>query len=336
MKLQDSNCPLTETDGMEPVTTILLVWSICSGLLLSLLALAMEVQMGERFFYILNYVNVPMFVLAVLFCTRLNRAIHWLMAKYSFMSTTAKFSNATLVPQGDWIGWIFLLTAGLASLYPMWLAVGNSAAYFRLIQEDGFVENASATFWFFAAVSLSIAIIRQGKTPANLFQKTFCVLIVLFFVLAGGEEISWGQRLFDLETPELLKRVNVQNELTIHNTGSTSIFSNFFFLLAVAFFLVLPWLARKHESVRQIAAYYVLPVPNRFAVGTFLITLSVWLFVGIRFGTLGFHPFSFFEEKYYNQFDDEIFECFTAFSFFCFSVMENPKQRCFPRKPTKR
>ena len=31
------------------------------------------------------------------------------------------------------------------------------------------------------------------------------------------EEISWGQRIFDIDTPEALKEVNVQKEINIHN-----------------------------------------------------------------------------------------------------------------------
>jgi len=36
-------------------------------------------------------------------------------------------------------------------------------------------------------------------------------------VFAGGEEISWGQRIFGWETPDSLASINAQDETTIHN-----------------------------------------------------------------------------------------------------------------------
>jgi hypothetical protein len=32
-----------------------------------------------------------------------------------------------------------------------------------------------------------------------------------------GEEISWGQRIFNFKTPELFREINVQHEFNIHN-----------------------------------------------------------------------------------------------------------------------
>ncbi len=43
-----------------------------------------------------------------------------------------------------------------------------------------------------------------------------CVLVLLF---VAGEEISWGQRLLGVSTPEALKEINLQDEVTIHNIG---------------------------------------------------------------------------------------------------------------------
>jgi len=147
----------------------------------------------------------------------------------------------------------------------------------------------------------------------------------LFFFLCAGEEISWGQRLFDIETPQLLKEVNVQNEITLHNIGSISVFSNIFFVICVTFFLCVPFLAQKYNRIRDIFYYVDFPVPNRFATYIFIVTLLVWVCIGVRFGTLGFHPFSLFEEQYYTQMDDEIFEFFAAYTFLCFSIFNSVK-----------
>ena len=39
-------------------------------------------------------------------------------------------------------------------------------------------------------------------------------------MFAAGEEISWGQRIFDFETPDFLMHLNVQNEFNVHNIYS--------------------------------------------------------------------------------------------------------------------
>ena len=42
------------------------------------------------------------------------------------------------------------------------------------------------------------------------------MLSIVFFLIAG-EELSWGQRIFDLATPDYLSSVNEQDELNFHN-----------------------------------------------------------------------------------------------------------------------
>ena len=45
-------------------------------------------------------------------------------------------------------------------------------------------------------------------------------LAALCCLYVAGEEISWGQHLFDWATPENWSEVNDQNETNIHNTSS--------------------------------------------------------------------------------------------------------------------
>ncbi|MGH1350834.1 MAG: hypothetical protein ACRBBN_08505 [Methyloligellaceae bacterium] len=60
------------------------------------------------------------------------------------------------------------------------------------------------------------------------FQEIRSDSFVLFWVLAmiggciyiGGEEASWGQHYFGWTTPEILSRINDQNETNLHNISS--------------------------------------------------------------------------------------------------------------------
>jgi tetratricopeptide (TPR) repeat protein len=67
--------------------------------------------------------------------------------------------------------------------------------------------------FFFVATMLLSGRISLSKSRFRLF---FAVLALACFYVAG-EEISWGQRIFDIQTPEFLKKHNLQNETNLHN-----------------------------------------------------------------------------------------------------------------------
>jgi hypothetical protein len=86
-------------------------------------------------------------------------------------------------------------------------------SFTRLISEDQWGEYATSVAWAFCALfSLMAAIRTRGR-----FQRISWLLISLGALFVGGEEISWGQRIFGLRTPQFLSEWNTQNELTVHN-----------------------------------------------------------------------------------------------------------------------
>ena len=209
------------------------------------------------------------------------------------------------------------LTALVAGGVLAWYALSDRGYYLLLIREDNIVETTSTLLWFAATAVILVSLLtglRQGVS------KTFYILLALFFFVCGGEEISWGQRLFEIDTPELLRDINVQEEITLHNIGSISLFSNAFFLISLVFFLLVPWLQRRLQGFTVYLAYFGLPGVRRGATAVYLIGLVVWLIVGIRYGTLGFHPFTLWD--YYEQLDDELFEMMVAFSYFSFAALD--------------
>lgn len=106
------------------------------------------------------------------------------------------------------------------------------------------------------------------------------VLVSVFlgsaFVFGIGEELSWGQRIFGIETPELLKQYNKQQELTIHNLKVGGISFNqvlfgWLLMLGLAIYLfALPWLAGRHEQVRGWVDHLGLPLATRVQALAFL------------------------------------------------------------------
>ncbi len=94
----------------------------------------------------------------------------------------------------------------------------NEKTIIKIGREDGPVENYGALSYlissilFFTAFAYS-KIDRNSRRQRNLF---YLLLGVLFFI-CFGEEISWGQRIFNIKTPDIISELNAQKEINLHN-----------------------------------------------------------------------------------------------------------------------
>jgi len=98
----------------------------------------------------------------------------------------------------------------------------DEATIIHLAVEDGPIENLGAA-GFFVAAALFFVAFRSSLGAGNAFyllrtnRNLFLLLLAAAFVFAGGEALSWGQRIFGWETPDSLASINAQDETTIHN-----------------------------------------------------------------------------------------------------------------------
>jgi len=100
--------------------------------------------------------------------------------------------------------------------------------YTRLIAEDNIGENA--TFIAFSlAAGLMFYFFLKSKIKS---QKLACGLIAIGSAFIAGEEISWGQRILRIPVPDILREINVQEEITLHNIDT---FADFSFPTAVSY-----------------------------------------------------------------------------------------------------
>ncbi|MGE5248813.1 MAG: hypothetical protein ACM3QS_01255 [Bacteroidota bacterium] len=119
-------------------------------------------------------------------------------------------------PYGIWVILTLILIA--LSYIPLFLDERTLDAFVR---EDRIYEMLSAVYLLVSSILFAVAFFRSKvkfnlKDPAWIRKWMFLGFALLFFV-AAGEEISWGQRMFGFETPNLIKERNVQKELTLHN-----------------------------------------------------------------------------------------------------------------------
>jgi len=159
--------------------------------------------------------------------------------------------------------WVLAVAAAgvvLSYATPVWFAQ-------TYVAEDGFVE------WLTFAALLAGALLCWGRAwrLRGTHQGRLVVMLVLIgaaFCFGAGEEISWGQRLLGLNTPEPLKAYNKQGELNLHNLelGGVSInkliFGKVLAGVIVAHFLILPPLYRRRRRLQAIVDTWGIPVPT--------------------------------------------------------------------------
>lgn len=91
------------------------------------------------------------------------------------------------------------------------------ADYREFMSEDGLVEYSTSITYFLATI-FSFLIFKSIKT--NYIKYAILFLVLGFcFLFVGLEEISWGQRILGIETPDLFSE-NVQSETNVHNLES--------------------------------------------------------------------------------------------------------------------
>ncbi len=114
---------------------------------------------------------------------------------------------------------IFFLSVVFITIGFILLFLFHVELYDQLTSEDNIIENLSAVLLLFCSCFFLISFFHARKSPLKIhhwLSYGLLMLSIVFFLIAG-EEISWGQRIFDLATPDYLSSVNEQDELNFHN-----------------------------------------------------------------------------------------------------------------------
>lgn len=167
------------------------------------------------------------------------------------------------------------------TVYGMYLGRQGQAAFDPLVQEDGLVENLTALFLFGASMVGLYRVFEYRKMKKPLWVLTAALIAILFF-FAAGEEISWGQRIFNIQSSEFFLEHNKQAETNLHNmiVGGKSlnklIFSQLMFIVLIIYFVFSRLLIWKVPSLRKLANNFRVPLPK---VHHIVVMLSVNLMI---------------------------------------------------------
>lgn len=134
-------------------------------------------------------------------------------------------------------------------------------------REDGLLE----MFTFFALLMSSAICFYRGWTLRG--QRSTAFVAAMFagsalLLFGAGEEISWGQRMLAIESPEFFQVHNGQGETNLHNmvVGGVGInkliFGKVLAVVLVSYLIALPIAYARSQAVRKRVDALAIPVPR--------------------------------------------------------------------------
>jgi hypothetical protein len=114
-----------------------------------------------------------------------------------------------------------VLLTHLLFVFSVILGAIDTYILIMVADEDTFFEDVGALALFATGLLWGIAWLRS-RQPGNrathtVVKRLSYVALALVFLFGAGEEISWGQRILGIATPESIQEVNVADEINIHN-----------------------------------------------------------------------------------------------------------------------
>ena len=172
------------------------------------------------------------------------------------------------------LGTVFLLTlVGMAVSY-------IDDEYFKavFITEDGLIE--WLTVVALAATTVvcwrRVVLLRGERAPLFLFMTA---LLGLVFLFGAGEEISWGQRIFNTESSEFFQQHNAQGETNLHNlvVGGVKInklvFGAGLHIALLLYLFVLVPLYKRKPAVANFLDRFAVPIAKPYQVISYIVII---------------------------------------------------------------
>jgi hypothetical protein len=177
-------------------------------------------------------------------------------------------------------------------------------------REDGTVEWSTSIMLLFISILCFSRLFTLGKVKPFLW-KLGVLGFALLFLFGAGEEISWGQRLLDIESSDFFKENNAQEETNLHNliVGETKlnklIFSQLLMIIMLMYLVVSPIIYRKKEGIRKLFNTFAVPLVKWHHTIAFVLCTAIVLLIpsnrkwelyelafGVIFLLIFMHPFN--------------------------------------------
>jgi len=179
-----------------------------------------------------------------------------------------------------------LLIVGLAVIlgvvaYGLILLHRNPEAFRIWIREDGLAEWLTfVVLMMMSAYSFVISIYFNQCSETRAAKRVW--LFLGFLLLFGAmEEISWGQRILDIKSPDWFLKHNRQAETNIHNLViygenlNKLVFGKILSILVAIYFLFVPLLYRLNERPKGFVDRWRIPVAQNYQILLYIIVAFV-------------------------------------------------------------
>jgi hypothetical protein len=150
----------------------------------------------------------------------------------------------------------------------------------KYIKEDGLIEWLTVIgFVVGGLVCFRRAFALRRVRPMGFIALT--ILLGFAFIFIAGEEISWGQRIFRVETPAWMQQHNTQEEMNLHNLkiGDVKVnkllFSQLAAVVMVLYFAVLMPLYGSKPSLARLVNTMAIPIPKLHQAAACIVMLAL-------------------------------------------------------------
>lgn len=153
----------------------------------------------------------------------------------------------------------------------------NEPLYRLLISEDHLIEWLTFTCLILTGF-YSASLAHKIKIQYN-YYHWFFICFSAFCMLAGFEEISWGQRVFQVESNEFFKTYSDQKEINLHNTfqGTVGIKTKHIALIVMFLYgVIFSWRQDKEKTLFWLKTKNFI-IPPTFLIPGFLMATALML-----------------------------------------------------------
>lgn len=181
----------------------------------------------------------------------------------------------------------FFLTLIILLVYAVIVFLLSPEEAFEFIREDGIVENTQIFCYLVSALIFIYLFVKSRsdsiKSYVITIRKWSYLLLGVFSLLILGEEISWGERIFDFRTPE---KIHEAGGISLHNReylfylfGIPITAARIFFPLVLLYFAILPIFKAVSIQTRTLLEKTGLPTVSILIASLVLVNFIVWQIV---------------------------------------------------------
>lgn len=194
-----------------------------------------------------------------------------------------------------------------------------------LAVEDGPAESMTSVFYLLAsAIAVGITLREYKQKSFDTTTRTTATLAVIFFLIAM-EEISWGQRIFAVQSPDFFVENNQQGELNLHNFLSR--YPLHLLYILVGLHGAFAWKYFPHSLKTKFPRVCRILIPDRILFWYFFPTVLIYLYYDyisvFLVKVLGWTSFDFKlgSEAWLIARDQEPIELLLSIGILCFTAM---------------